>query len=91
MRERILDEQTADQLVCGHDKVYSDTVLCSYPPQYPWICRHCGLKGVDISGVLRPTETYDDVVKRFAKEASDREQGHQGAGGALQGDPSERS
>lgn len=30
-----------------HDKEYSNLVLDSYPPQYPWVCRKCGKHGAD--------------------------------------------
>lgn len=32
---------------CGGKKVYSNTVLTSNPPQYPWICRQCLTEGRD--------------------------------------------
>lgn len=32
---------------CEHHKVYSGTTLMSSPPQYPWICKKCGVEGVD--------------------------------------------
>jgi len=49
-----------------HQKVFSDKVLMSNPPQYQWICSICGEKGVD-KGTFYNTETYDDIVKRFEK------------------------
>jgi len=56
-----------EQATCEHKKVYSSSVLCSFPPQYPWICSECGLEGVD-RGTLPPRSlTYDDVRKRFNK------------------------
>lgn len=30
-----------------HDKVYANTMLASYPPQIPWVCRECLAKGAD--------------------------------------------
>ena len=33
---------------CQHDKCYAPHALMSNPPQYPWVCRKCGLKGTDI-------------------------------------------
>ena len=33
---------------CEHEKVYSQTVLLSYPFQYHWICRLCKEEGIDI-------------------------------------------
>lgn len=29
---------------CGHEMVSDGTVLCSYPPQYPYVCPNCGSK-----------------------------------------------
>lgn len=37
---------------CQHEKVYADYVLISSPPQYPWICKLCGVKGIDKQNVL---------------------------------------
>jgi rubrerythrin len=37
-----------------HDKEYSNTALMSYPLQYPWTCRKCGAKGVDVGGQHQP-------------------------------------
>ena len=51
---------------CIHDKVYANCVLTSNPPQYPWICKKCGEKGID-HGMDWTTE-YEDLVKKFEVE-----------------------
>jgi len=53
---------------CNHDKVYADYVLLTNPPQYPWICRKCGKKDVDIETYYDENESYSDIEKRFDKE-----------------------
>jgi len=53
---------------CKHEnKVYANYVLCSYPPQYPWICTDCGYKGCDQSE-LGNTPSYEDIEKKFEKK-----------------------
>jgi hypothetical protein len=49
---------------CRHEKVYANYVLTSLPPQYPWICKLCGLTGVDAGASYKANE-YDELVKRF--------------------------
>ena len=56
----------ADGGECTHDKVYSNNMLTSYPPQTEWICSKCGKQGVERSMVVTNTDTYDDIVKRFS-------------------------
>lgn len=48
---------------CQHDKVFSNIVLTSNPPQYPWICRKCGFEGVD-RGTMYVDE-YSEIKRRF--------------------------
>ena len=53
---------------CEHKtKVYANYVLCSNPPQQPWICADCGHKGCDQSE-LGNTPSYEDIVKKFEKK-----------------------
>lgn len=59
-------EPTEIQAECKHEQVFADYDLASDPPQCPWICRLCGLQGVDRHEMLRPTETYDNLVKKFS-------------------------
>ncbi|MNL03782.1 hypothetical protein D3C87_1243300 [compost metagenome] len=32
---------------CEHEKEYENFILTSNPPQYPWKCKKCGVKGAD--------------------------------------------
>lgn len=54
---------------CKHVKVYSEYILCSYPPQHQWVCKICGEQGADVVGTYKANE-YDEVVKKF-KEVND--------------------
>jgi len=54
---------------CDHEKVYANYVLTSNPPQYPWICKKCGEKGID-RGSYYNANAYDELVKEFEKEKS---------------------
>jgi hypothetical protein len=49
---------------CTHEKVYANYVLTSCPPQYPWICRKCGEKGIDWGGTVWIDE-YAETEKKF--------------------------
>lgn len=31
----------------NHEKEYGNVILLSHPPQHPWTCKKCGMKGVD--------------------------------------------
>jgi len=48
---------------CQHEKVYASYILTSNPPQYPWICKKCGLRGFDM-GILTYDE-YGEIIKQF--------------------------
>jgi hypothetical protein len=55
----------ADDCARGlHEKVFSPSVLLSYPAQYPWICRLCGAQGVERDSVIVVNE-YADLMKKF--------------------------
>lgn len=47
-----------------HDKCYCQTILLSYPPQYPWICRICGEQGVDHADVIIHNE-YEELKRKW--------------------------
>ena len=32
---------------CRHEKVYSDYLIMTKPPQCEWICKKCGKTGID--------------------------------------------
>jgi hypothetical protein len=49
---------------CKHEKVYSNTVLLTDPPQYQWICRLCGKEGINKG-------TSDNEYERLKKEKKD--------------------
>ena len=55
---------------CHHDKVYSQIVMTSFPPQYAWICRSCGIKGVDRID-YDTAESYEMVEARFAEQTKE--------------------
>jgi hypothetical protein len=55
---------------CYHNKVFSNHVLTSIPPQRRWICSKCGTRGLETEyatayGAMFPT--YEDVEKHFQK------------------------
>ena len=54
--------------MCEHDKVYSNAILTSYPPQRHWICRKCGEKGTDWLGSYGDLNEYDDLCEKFENE-----------------------
>ena len=60
-------EPTEEQKNCEHKKVFSNIVLTSYPPQYPWICEKCGFEGRD-RGSLPKGPTYAQIKNKFSKE-----------------------
>jgi hypothetical protein len=47
-----------------HKKVYSSTILTSFPPQYPWICEFCGYRGAD-RDMIDYNPTYEQLMKKF--------------------------
>jgi hypothetical protein len=49
---------------CEHEKVYSDRILTSDPPQHPWICRKCGGRGVRMGRSVDRGE-YDRLVSTW--------------------------
>ncbi len=49
---------------CEHLKVYAPYILASNPPQTPWICSKCGLKGRDVIGVYEENK-YAEIEKQF--------------------------
>jgi hypothetical protein len=63
--ERIGAMTVEEPPVCEHDKVFSRDVLCSMPPQYPWICRKCKARGADYGSIDDNGEDYN----RLAREA----------------------
>jgi hypothetical protein len=52
---------------CNHNKVYSNFVYASNPPQYPWICSICGETGVDYGTVSNYYNEYEEIKKKFNK------------------------
>ena len=57
------DEQPGEAAeACEHDKCFASFLLASMPPQRPWVCRRCGVKGSDRVGVY-----IDDEYERLTK------------------------
>lgn len=55
-----------DRAACKHKKVYSNYVLTSNPPQYPWICEKCGTEGTDVGPVFH--SRYEEIKEKFDKQ-----------------------
>jgi hypothetical protein len=53
----------AETQPCPHDKVYSNSILCSLPPQIRWICRLCLEEGVDVLPCSPVTDEYEQLRK----------------------------
>lgn len=53
---------------CNHDKVFSNYVLTSNPPQYPWICRKCGYMSRDIGEYYSARNEYEELIEKFRKD-----------------------
>lgn len=52
-----------------HEKVFSPTMLCSYPPKQRWICRTCKETGTDTLGTYEDFTEYDRLMAEKAHEA----------------------
>lgn len=50
-----------------HDKVYAPFQYPTDPPQQPWICRTCGIEGVDTLQTVFNGGEYDRLKDRFGK------------------------
>lgn len=52
---------------CEHNKVYSNHMFCTFPPQKAWICRKCGLEGVELINPVPSTfaDEYTAIKKKF--------------------------
>lgn len=48
---------------CNHEKVFASFSYMSNPPKTPWICKKCGMKGVDNRRYTNQEE-YDYLVKK---------------------------
>ncbi len=48
----------------GPTKVYADHILTSDPPQFPWICKECGEKGID-RGKVVPYDCYKNIDRYY--------------------------
>ena len=48
---------------CNHDKIYSPTILATYPAQRLWICRKCGEEG-------STCDSYDDINEYYKVKKS---------------------
>jgi hypothetical protein len=46
-----------------HKKVYTNHVLLSNPPQYPWVCEVCGFRSVDRNELKNIT--YEELMMKF--------------------------
>ena len=67
--DRETEEADDMPMPCVHDKVYSPTMLVSYPPQMPWICRKCGEQGIRISsGHPGFMDEYEATVQQFQRK-----------------------
>lgn len=51
---------------CSHIKIYSNKVLQSIPPQFPWICSVCLEEGTD-RGLISESPSYNDLMNEKAK------------------------
>lgn len=47
---------------CNHDKVYAGYILTTDPYQRPWICKKCGIRGLEVEC---KEKTYEDISKKF--------------------------
>lgn len=59
------------KLYCVHEKVYSNEVLTSNPPQRRWICSKCGDEGTSFyteSLIHSSTSDYAEIKAKFLKE-----------------------
>lgn len=61
-----------DAVCTEHDKVYSNCLLTSDPPQQNWICRKCGATGIDTVGFTFNNE-YAVILEKFAKVRDENE------------------
>lgn len=62
-----LDKLTEFRKKCPHDKIYSNSILCSNPPQREWVCRICGKRDTDsLSLRTKAKESYELVRERFS-------------------------
>jgi hypothetical protein len=54
-----------------HDRVYAAWVLTSYPPKYKWICRRCGVTGIDTGRGFDHDDQreYDRLERLFGSES----------------------
>ena len=48
-----------------HEKIYALIVPPTNPPQYPWVCRKCGVEGRDY-GKCCGTSDYETARRKFA-------------------------
>lgn len=69
-RRRAPDQYTPAPVECDHNKVYSDHVLCTAPPQYPWICSKCGKQGIDRMQTSADVPSYDSLMHHFHPKTS---------------------
>lgn len=51
---------------CGHEMESDGTVLCSYPPQYPYVCPNCGSE-------ITANEKYPKIEYEEIEENKDSE------------------
>ena len=56
------------ETLCVHEKVYADFCYPTNPPQYPWICKKCGEKGIEREQRGIMFNEYDQIKKKFSKE-----------------------
>lgn len=51
----------------NHDKVYANYILCSSPPQQPWVCKKCGEQGTDRLESGYSVDSYSDILDYWRK------------------------
>ncbi len=64
MEDTALGRATRMGMLCagGHDKVYTASVLCTWPGQRDWICRRCLTEGREVDRM--PGEEYAELKRR---------------------------
>ena len=56
---------------CKHEKVYSNRIIPSNPPQVQWICRKCGEMGTEWLGSYGHND-YDELRKKFEEKKNEQ-------------------
>ena len=63
--ERIMKSTFEKQKKCVHEKIYEQSVLCSYPAQRCWICKKCGKRGTETEGSYVDMNEFYHILEKF--------------------------